>query len=223
MLKFYYAPLSPVARRVRLALLEKQITFEPVLLSLDGDQLQPEFLEINPFHHVPVLVDDGFRIVESLAILDYLEAKYPTPALLPTQPEALAIVRMVQMVTANELFPQTIPLIYENEESPKLVQAKQHIDKVLQFFTQILGDSPYFGSEQLTLADIVAGTVVPLLPRLDINLNHYPKLDSWCRRLMQREAWQKTDLSAEEFEQFKRKVRVLVKLRRREMSLGNKA
>lgn len=217
MLKFYYAPLSPVARRVRLALLEKGIAFEPVLLSLDGDQLQPEFLEINPFHHVPVVVDDGFRIVESLAILDYLEAKYPTPTLLPTQPEALATVRMVEMVTANELFPQTIPLIYENEESPTFAQAKQHIDKVLEFFTQVLGDSPYFGSEQLTLADIVAGTVVPSLPRLGINLNDYPKLHDWCGRLMQREAWQKTDVSAEDFEQFKRKVRALVNLRKREM------
>jgi glutathione S-transferase len=222
MLKLYYAILSPVARRVRLALLEKQIAFEPVLLNLNGDQFQPEFLELNPFNHVPVLVDNGFRVVESLAILDYLEAKYPAPVLLPKEPKELAIVRMVQMVTANELFPQTIPLIYENENSPNFTKAKQHISKVLQFFTQVLGDNLYFGSKHLTLADIVAGTVVPLLPNLGINLNDYPTLDNWCRRLIQREAWQKTEVSTEDFEQFKRKVRVLVKSRQREMSWGNK-
>lgn len=220
MLKFYYNPLSPNVRRVWLTLLEKGIPFETVLVKLDGDQLQPEFLEINPFHHIPVVVDDGFRLVESLAILDYLEAKYPTPALLPTAPEALAKVRMVQMLTANELFSRVISLVYESEDSPQFAQAKQEVDKVLQFFTELLGNSPYFGNEQLTLGDIVAGAAVPLLPKLGINLTNYPKINKWCERLMQREAWRKTELSAEDFEQFKRRVQVLVKLRKKRTEPG---
>lgn len=220
MLKFYYNPRSPMARRVWRTLLEKEIQFEPILLSLDGDQLQPEFLTINPFHHVPVIVDDGLRVIESLAILDYLETKYPSPALLPREAQTLATVRMVQMVTTNELLPKVISLIYESEDSPKFLQAKEHIDKILKFFTECLGNSSYFGSEQLTLADIVAGTDMSFLPMLGVKLSHYPKLNDWFERLMQREAWQKTELRTEDFEKFKR---VLVKLRRREMSRGNKA
>jgi glutathione S-transferase len=146
--------------------------------------------------------------------MDYLEAKYPTPAMLPSEPQALATVRMVQLVTGNELFPQIISLIYESEDSPQATQAKQHIDKVLQFLTQILGDRSFFGSEQLTLADIVAGIGVLSLPNLGINLSNYTKLYEWCERLMQRPAWQKTKLSAEEFELFKGRVRTLVTLRR---------
>ncbi|GBE90444.1 glutathione S-transferase family protein [Nostoc cycadae] len=220
MLKFYYNPISPNARRVWLTLLEKEIAFESILMNLDGDQLQAEFLTVNPFHHIPVLVDDGFQIVESLAIMDYLEAKYPTPSLLPKEPQALAKVRMVQYVTANELFPQIVSLIYENADSPQFLQAKQHIDKVLLFLTKVLDNSLYFGSEQLTLADIVAGTAVPSLPSLGINLNHYPKINEWTERLMQRPVWQKTKLSADDFEQFKRRVRILVKLRRRKLNQG---
>lgn len=220
MLQFYYSPRSPVARRVWLTLLEKNIEFEPVLLSLDGEQFQPEFLAINPFNHIPVVVDDGFRVVESLAILDYLETKYPTPALLPTEAKALATVRMVQMVIANELFSKVISLVYESEGSPQFVQAKQHVYKVLEFLTVLLGDSPYFGSEQLTLADIFAGSAIPLLPKLGVSLSNYPKLDDWFRRLMERDAWRKTELSAEDFEKFKR---VLVKLRKRKQSLANHA
>ena len=72
MLKLYHVPISANSRRVWITLLEKRITFEQVLLKLDGEQLQPEFLEMNPFHHIPVLEDDGFVIIESLAILDYL-------------------------------------------------------------------------------------------------------------------------------------------------------
>ncbi|KAM3092152.1 glutathione S-transferase family protein [Phormidesmis sp. 146-12] len=108
MLTFYYNPLSPNVRRVWLALLEKDIPFEPVSVQLNGDQLQPKFLTVNPFHHIPAIVDDGFTVIESLAILDYLEAKYPTPSLLPQDAQELAIVRMTQMVTVNELFPEVI-------------------------------------------------------------------------------------------------------------------
>jgi glutathione S-transferase len=223
MLQFYYNPLSPNARRVWITLLEKEIPFEPILLNLDGDQLQPEFLTINPFHHIPVVVDDGFQIVESLAIMDYLESKYPIPAMLPTEPQALATVRMVQMVTANELFPQVIALIYESEDSPQFAQAKQNIDKVLQFFTPVLGDRSFFGSEQLTLADIVAGIAIHSLPLLGFHLSNYPNLNQWSERLMQRPVWQKTKLSTEDFEAFKRRVRILVKLRRREMNKANQA
>ncbi|MBD2775328.1 glutathione S-transferase N-terminal domain-containing protein [Iningainema tapete] len=218
MLKFYYNPRSPMARRVWRTLLEKEIPFEPILMSLDGDQLQPEFLAINPFHHVPVIVDDGFRLLESLAILDYLETKYPTPALLPKETQALATVRMVQMVSTNELLPKVIALLFESEDSPQYFQAKQHVDEVLKFFTATLGNNSYFGGEHLSLADIVAGTDVSLLPKLGVNFNSYPKLNDWFERLMQRDVWRKTELSAEEFEQFKR---VLIKLRKRKLNREN--
>ena len=59
MLKFYYHPLSSLARRVWIGLLEKNIPFELIQVSLkDGEQFKPEFLAINPFHHVPVIVDN---------------------------------------------------------------------------------------------------------------------------------------------------------------------
>ena len=75
MLTLYHAPISPNSRRVWITLLEKELEFELVEVKLDEEQFKPDFLAMNPFHHIPVLVDDGFNIVESLAILDYLEAK----------------------------------------------------------------------------------------------------------------------------------------------------
>jgi glutathione S-transferase len=65
MLKFYYKRLSLYSRPVWIALLEKQLPFEPVELNLNGDQWQPEFLAINPFGRIPVLIDDGFAIIYS--------------------------------------------------------------------------------------------------------------------------------------------------------------
>lgn len=212
MLQFYYNPRSPMARRVWRGLLEKDIEFEPILMKLNGDQLQPDYLGINPFHHVPVIVDDGFRMVESIAILEYLETKYPNRALLPKETQALATVRMVQMVSTNELVPKILPLIFESEDSPLFIEAKQHIDKVLEFFAENLKDNSYFGGDNLSLADIIVGTDISFLPHLGIDFSSYPNLNNWFERIMQRPSWEKTELSAEEFEQFRR---ILIKMRQR--------
>ncbi|MGV2829722.1 glutathione S-transferase family protein [Myxosarcina sp. GI1(2024)] len=96
MMQFYYQTLSLYSRPVWIMLLEKQVPFEPIELALNGDQWQLEFLKINPFGRVPVLVDNGFSIFESLTILDYLELRYPTPAFLPTDTKTLTIVRMTE-------------------------------------------------------------------------------------------------------------------------------
>jgi len=191
MLKFYFNPISVNARRVWVALLEKQIPFEPILVNLDGDQFHDDFTAINPLQRVPVIVDDGFRVVESLAILDYLEAKHPTPSLMPSAPEAIAIVRMVETITVVELQPATIPLtrplVGLDVEPWKLESAQQRIAIALQFLEELLNGKTYFVNEELTLADVVAGTLIPSLP-----LENYPHLKAWSERLAQRESWQQT-------------------------------
>ena len=207
MLKLYHYPISYNSRRVWVALLEKNLEFELVSIDLNGEQLHPEFLELNPFHHIPVLVDNGFRVLESLAILDYLEAKYPTPALLPTDAETLATVRIVEMVI-NELIPALDPLNQQwlglgENNSQKLEQAKQQIATVLTFLEQLLGKQHYFGKEQLTLAEVVAGTVVSILPFLGVSLNEYPQLSAWSDRLNQRPAWIRTQPSLKQIEAVK--------------------
>ena len=211
MLKLYHEPISPNSRRVWITLLEKELEFELVEVKLDGAQFQPEFLALNPFHHIPILVDDGFNVVESLAILDYLEKKYPKPAMLPTDAKDLAIARMVQLVTVNELVPTTVPLFpvmlglpVANPE--KIEQAKQKASTVLKFFENLLDERPYFGSQSLTLAEVVAGTIVPWLPRGGVSLSDYPKLSAWCDRLIARPAWQTIEATPEVIEALKSRM-----------------
>ncbi|MEA5627074.1 glutathione S-transferase family protein [Nostoc sp. UHCC 0251] len=207
-LTLYHSPISPNSRRVWITLLEKGLKFELVEIKLDGEQFKPEFLAISPFHHIPALVDDGFNVVESLAILDYLEAKYPTPAMLPKDSKDLAIARMVQLVTVNELLPATTIFLPQflglpGGDPEKIEQAKQKISTVLKFFENLLDDRPYFASHSLTLAEVVAGTVVTLLPSIRISLSEYPKLNAWCDRLVARTTWQATEATPEAMEAFK--------------------
>jgi glutathione S-transferase len=207
-LTLYHSSISPNSRRVWITLLEKGLEFELVEIKLNGEQFKPDFLAISPFHHIPALVDDGFKVVESLAILDYVEAKYPTPAMLPKDAKDLAIARIVQLVTVNELLPATTTFLPQylglpGGDTEKIEQAKQKISTVLKFLENLLDDRPYFGSENLTLAEVVAGTVVPLLPIVGISLSEYPKLNAWCDRLVARTTWQATEATPEAMETMK--------------------
>ena len=211
MLKFYYHPLSPLSRRVWIALLEKQIPFTSEVISLkDGEQFKPNFLKISPFHHVPVIIDDGLRVLESLAILDYLESRYPQHPLLPDNSVQLAKVRMAQMVANNELSALVIPLIGEAEDSPKLAQTKRKIKRILKFLSELLGDDDYFGSDRFSLGDIVAGNSILLLDKLGFDLSQFETIERWCDRLMQREAWQQTQPNNEQVAMFKQTVQKLI-------------
>ncbi|NER80600.1 MAG: glutathione S-transferase family protein [Leptolyngbya sp. SIO1D8] len=196
MLQFYYNPISVNARRVWVVLLEKQIPFEPVAVRLNGDQFSEDFTQLNPMQRVPVLIDSDLKIYESLAILDYLEAKYPTPSLMPSDAAAIATVRMVEMVAVNELQPATMVLtrlmVALDVSQEKLDQAKQRINSVLQLYEDLLMEKPYFVGDSITLADVVAGTLAASLPLVGISLNPFPNLITWIDRLKSRESWQKT-------------------------------
>jgi glutathione S-transferase len=102
-MKFYYGSGSPFAWRVWLALEEKGLRYDHVLLSFQaGDLKKPEYLAISPHGKVPALVDDdGTALYESQAILEYLEERYPERPLLPGDPAGRARVRIEEIEAVN--------------------------------------------------------------------------------------------------------------------------
>lgn len=213
MIKLYHSAISPNSRRVWLALLEKGLSFDLAEVNLiGGEQQQPAFLAMNPFHHIPVLVDGETTVIESFAILDYLEAKYPEPSLLPKDADEIATVRMVQMVTLNELLPAIAPLSRQamgfGQVDPEAVEkAKEQAAVSLNFFESKLGDSAFFGGDHITLADIVLGATAPWFAQLGLPTAQYPHLHAWIARLMERDAWKTTQPTAEAFETFKARLK----------------
>jgi glutathione S-transferase len=182
MIKLYQTSISFNSRRVWMTLLEKRLDFVTEEVQLNGQQFQPEFLKMNPFHHIPVLVDGDVTIIESLAILDYLEAKYPQPSMLPADPNDLAKVRMVEMLTVNELAIAMIPLYPKmlslGEGDPvQVAEARQKITTCLQFLEGLLDTRHFFGSDNITLAETVAAPVLATLSFAHIGLAEFPKLD----------------------------------------------
>jgi glutathione S-transferase len=89
--KLYDAPRCPYCARVRIALAEKGLEWETVEVDLND---RPRWIyDLNPTGKVPVL-DDGFVLPESAVIMEYLEERYPEPALLPADPAARAAARL---------------------------------------------------------------------------------------------------------------------------------
>ena len=98
MIRFYYGSGSPFSWRVQLALEEKGLAYEPVLLSFEkGEHKSPAHLARSPHGKVPALEDDGVSLYESSAIVEYLEERYPRTPLLPPDPAARAAVRIEEL------------------------------------------------------------------------------------------------------------------------------
>ena len=95
MIKLYEHPLSPYAQKVKIALYEKGVPFETAVPNILGGG-DAEFATTNPRLEVPSLVDGDTKVFDSTIILEYIEDKWPKPALLPATPAERARVRMLE-------------------------------------------------------------------------------------------------------------------------------
>lgn len=111
-MKLYTYYRSQASYRVRIALNLKGIAREDVFLHLEkGDQFKPEYVSVNPQMVVPTLIDGNAKLFQSLAILEYLEEKFPKPPLLPKDAEGRAWVRGFALINIADSHPLIVPRI----------------------------------------------------------------------------------------------------------------
>ena len=148
MLKLHYHPLSTFSRRVRIALIEKQIAHESIVVDMaKGEHKQPAYRALNPYGRVPTIEEDGFVLYESTAILGYLEATRPTPPLVPSDLRQRALVDMHMKLCDLQMSRHTGTIIFPKRFLPKerwnaaaMDEAKKAIEKHLAIVeTQLAG------------------------------------------------------------------------------------
>ncbi len=174
-LTFYYGSGSPFAWRVWLALEHKKIPYEMKTISFSSGELEkPEFLAINPRHKVPVIIDDGFALYESNAIVEYLEEKYSSgERLFPADTKQRALVRRIIQETDLYLNPSMRLMIEEIFFKPQDQWDTAKIDRGAKAFTDELvmweqaGMGLFMAGDALSAADFAVYPVVALALRLE--------------------------------------------------------
>jgi glutathione S-transferase len=115
----YSGPLSLFSRKVEIALAEKGVSFDRVLVPFTQTRgyapKHPAVLAANPKRQVPVLVDDDLTLYDSTVIIEYLEDKYPNPPLLPREPKARARCRLLELEADEVLLLPVRDLMFRSE------------------------------------------------------------------------------------------------------------
>ena len=181
MLTLYDADRCPFCARVRIVLAEKGVEYEDVQIDLSD---RPAWLyEKNPLGKVPVLEEDAFVLPESPVIMEYLEERYPEPALLPADPAARALARL-WLERFDDLIGDDYYAARRGDED-----GRERLQARLVELEEALAGTPFLSGAGYGLADIA---YVPWVLRarelLGVELEPWPSLLAWLDRLLERPA-----------------------------------
>jgi maleylacetoacetate isomerase len=178
---------SSAAYRVRIALNVKGVAYETVTVNLPASAHHAaEFRALNPQATIPTLDDDGTILWQSLAIIEYLDTRYPSPRLIPTEPVARARVQALAQLIACEIHPlnNLRVLIYLRRELKldEAAVAKWYAHWIAEAFGPLetlvtkLGSGRHCFGDSLTLADVCLVPQIYNARRFSCELAPYPTL-----------------------------------------------
>jgi len=202
-LELYWGSGSPFAWRVMLTLEVKGLAYQSTLLEFSkGDHKAASFLKLHPRGKVPLLKDDDFILNESLAIMAYLDKKYPEPPLFGTSPQETGLIWRTVMETEAYLLSAgdkvIRPVFFGKglDETEKIQQAAQAVRQELQRIDRELSGSTWLVGKQISAADISLFPLVQTILRaagkdaaksLKLELlplaDTFPNLSAWVRRI----------------------------------------
>ena len=193
MLKLYDSPECPFCQKTRIVLAEKDLTYETAPVDLQaGEQKRPEFLKLNPFGKVPVLIDDEVIVYDSTIINEYLEDEYPHPQLMPADSAARARVRTFEDYADNAFIPLTGTIMRElrkpdaERDQEKLATSRQQVARMLAVIDGSLAGRNWLVGN-FSLADVAFAPRVVILPALGVTLDpEWRNVAGWIQRLNQR-------------------------------------
>jgi len=195
--KLYSYFRSSAAYRARIALNLKGLSYETVSVHLvkdGGHNRRPEYRAVNPQMRVPALVGPGGEVlIQSIAIIEYLDETHPEPPFLPKDPIARAKVRGLAELIACDIHPlnNTSPLRYlKNQmgQEQSAIDAWYHhwVREGFEALEALLEPGPYACGKVVTLADICLVPQVANARRLKVPLDKFPKIvgvDAACLKL----------------------------------------
>ena len=186
-LQLHRYALSGHCHRVELALSLMGLPFEIIDVDLTkGEHKRPEFLKMNPFGQVPVLVDGDATLFDSNAILVYLATKYDAErSWLPLEPRAQAQVQAWLSVAAGQIAfgpaaARVINLFGIQRDARDAISRAHALLKVME---EQLAARPFLAGSTATLADIAGYSYIWAAPEGNVDLSPYPAVSAWLARV----------------------------------------
>jgi glutathione S-transferase len=180
MLTLYDAARCPYCARVRIVLAEKGVEYEPVEIDLTD---RPAWIyEKNSTGRVPVVEEDAWLLPESAVIMEYLEERYPEPALLPADPADRGLARL--WIFRHGDFTAPYYALRRGEDG-----AAAAFDAQLAKLEAALAEREWLGGREYGLADVAyVPWVLRAREQLKVSLDAFPAVAGWLERLLQRPA-----------------------------------
>lgn len=195
--KLYSGPLSMFGAKVEMALREKEVEFDLVMVPFDFERgytpKHPEVLRINPKRQVPVIVDGGLELFDSTQIFEYLEDRWPEPPLWPRAIAERAEARKQEHCSDEEFFPHVVRLMGlranpDPVDAPEWKTARAGIEAYYLGMEQLLG-SPEYIAGQFSYADIAFYMAQFFAARHTVPLTAaHANLLAWRNRMIDRPA-----------------------------------
>ena len=193
-------PLSPFVRKVLVAAAEKGVEVDNVLFH--PSQPPEDFLAASPFRKIPALKDGDFSLADSTAIVTYLEAKHPSPALLPSDPQARARAIWFEEFADTIVSPAGGKIVFNRLVGPKFLglegdeeaakQGEKDLEPILAYLEQNAPADGWLAGEQFSIADIAVASVLRTLGYVGFGPDaaKQPATATWYERVTARPAWQ---------------------------------
>ncbi|KAH8236708.1 hypothetical protein KR026_008906 [Drosophila bipectinata] len=185
-LDLYNMPMAPASRAIQMIAKAVGVELNSKLINtMEGDQLKPEFVKINPQHTIPTLVDDGFAIWESRAIAVYLVEKYgkPDSPLYPKDPQKRALINQRLYFDMGTLYDAMGKYLFPLFRTGKLgdQEALDKFNAAFEFLNTFLEGQEFVAGKELTVADIVLLATVSSTEFISFDLAKFPNVDRWYK------------------------------------------